>query len=136
MHDEAIYAERVLAAGANGYIMKQAEADELLLALRRVLEGGIYVSDAIGSSMIRKVAAGGRYTASNPIERLTNRELQILQLLGSGLSTRQAAETLELSMKTVESHRERIKRKLHLVSGSQLVQYAVNWSERSGAGAA
>jgi DNA-binding NarL/FixJ family response regulator len=136
MHDEAIYAERVLAAGANGYIMKQADAEELLLALRRVLGGGIYVSEAIGNSMIRKLTAGGRYVASNPIERLSNRELQILQLIGSGLSTRQAAEALELSMKTIETHRERIKRKLHLATGSQLVQYAVNWSEKVDVGAA
>jgi len=136
MHDEAIYAERVLAAGANGYIMKQAEADELLRALRRVLEGGIYVSEAVGSSMLRNLASGGRHAAADPIARLSNRELQILQMIGSGLSTRQAAQALELSMKTVESHRERIKRKLHLASGSQLVQYAVNWSEKSGAGAA
>ena len=134
MHDEAIYAERVLSAGANGYIMKQADAEELLLALRRVLGGGIYVSEAIGNSMIRKLAAGGRYVASNPIERLSNRELQILQLIGSGLSTRQAAQALELSMKTIETHRERIKRKLHLATGSQLVQYAVNWSEKVGRG--
>jgi DNA-binding NarL/FixJ family response regulator len=136
MHDEVIYAERVLAAGANGYIMKQADADELLRAIRRVLEGGIYVSEAIGSTMIRRLAAGGRNVASNPIERLSTRELQILQLIGSGLSTRQTAEALELSMKTIETHRERIKRKLHLVSGSQLVQYAVNWSEKLDVGAA
>jgi DNA-binding NarL/FixJ family response regulator len=136
MHDEVIYAERVVAAGANGYIMKQAESVELLLALRRVLEGGIYLSEAIGSAMIRKLATGGRRLASNPIERLSTRELQILQMIGSGMSTRQTAEALSLSMKTVESHRERIKRKLHLSGASQLVQYAVNWSERSDAGAA
>lgn len=136
MHDEVIYAERVLSAGANGYIMKQAESDELLLALRRVLGGGIYVSEAIGNSMIRSLASGGRHVSSNPIERLSNRELQILQLIGSGRSTRQAAEALSLSMKTVESHRERIKHKLHLATGSQLVQYAVNWSDKSDAGAA
>jgi len=136
MHDEVIYAERVLSAGANGYIMKQAEAGELLLALRRVLGGDIYVSAAIGNSMIRTLAAGGRQVASNPIERLSNRELQILQLIGSGLSTRQTAESLSLSMKTVETHRERIKRKLHLATGSQLVQFAVNWSDKSDAGVA
>jgi len=136
MHDEVIYAERVLAAGANGYIMKQAESEELLLAMRRVLGGGIYVSEAIGNTMLRQLASGGRPVASNPIERLSNRELQILQMIGSGLSTRQTAEALSLSMKTVESHRERIKRKLHLSTGSQLVQFAVNWSERSDAGTA
>jgi DNA-binding NarL/FixJ family response regulator len=101
-----------------------------------VLGGDIYVSEAIGNSMIRNAASGGRHAVSNPIERLSNRELQILQMIGSGLSTRQAAEALSLSMKTIESHRERIKRKLHLATGSQLVQYAVNWSDRSDAGAA
>ena len=135
MHDEVIYAERVLAAGANGYIMKQADSEELLRAMRRVLVGGIYVSEAIGNSMLRTAASGGRQAVADPIERLSNRELQILQMIGSGLSTRQAAETLSLSVKTIETHRERIKRKLHLATGSQLVQYAVNWSERSDAGA-
>ena len=136
MHDEVIYAERVLSAGANGYIMKQADSAELLRAMRRLLGGGIYVSEAIGNSMLRMAASGGRHAVANPIERLSNRELQILQMIGSGLSTRQAAEALSLSMKTIETHRERIKRKLHLATGSQLVQYAVNWSERSDAGAA
>ncbi len=86
--------------------------------------------------MVRNLASGGRHVASNPIERLSDRELQILQMIGTGLSTRQAAEALGLSMKTVESHRERIKRKLHLATGSQLVQYALNWSDKSDAGAA
>jgi DNA-binding NarL/FixJ family response regulator len=136
MHDEVIYAERVVSAGANGYIMKQADSDELLRAMRRVLGGGTYVSEAIGNSMVRNLASGGRQVASNPIERLSDRELQILQMIGTGLSTRQVAEALGLSKKTVESHRERIKRKLHLATGSQLVQYALNWSDKSDAGAA
>jgi DNA-binding NarL/FixJ family response regulator len=127
MHDESIYAERMLSAGANGYIMKQAASEQFLIALRRVLEGGIYVSEAIGNSMIQKFAAGGAYISTSPIDRLSNRELQILQMIGKGLSTRQTAEALSLSIKTVESHRQRIKRKLGLSTGSQLVQYAVNW---------
>lgn len=127
MHDESIYAERMLSAGANGYIMKQAASDQFLVALRRVLEGGIYVSEVVGNSMIQKFASGGAYISANPIDRLSNRELQILHMIGRGLSTRQAAEALNLSVKTVESHRQRIKRKLNLSTGSQLVQYAVNW---------
>lgn len=127
MHDEAIYAERMLSAGANGYIMKQAASDQFLIALRRVLDGGIYVSEIVGNSMIQKFASGGAYISANPIDRLSNRELQILHMIGRGLSTRQAAEALNLSVKTVESHRQRIKRKLNLSTGSQLVQYAVNW---------
>jgi DNA-binding NarL/FixJ family response regulator len=127
MHDEAIYAERMLSAGANGYIMKQAASDQFLLALRRVLEGGIYVSEAVSNTMIQKFAAGGSYQSTNPIDGLSNRELQVLQMIGKGLSTREVADTLNLSVKTVESHRQRIKRKLGLGTGAQLVQYAVNW---------
>lgn len=136
MHDETIYAERMLSAGANGYIMKQAASDQFLVALRRVLEGGIYVSELVGNSMIQKFASGGAYISANPIDRLSNRELQILHMIGRGLSTRQAAEALNLSVKTVESHRQRIKRKLNLSTGSQLVQYAVNWFSGRESGAA
>jgi len=127
MHDETIYAERMLSAGANGYIMKQEANDQFLVALRRVLDGNIYVSDAVGSTLIQKFAAGGTYPTSNPVDRLSNRELQILHMIGKGMSTRETAETLNLSIKTVESHRQRIKRKLNLTTGTQLVQYAVNW---------
>jgi DNA-binding NarL/FixJ family response regulator len=127
MMDELIYAERALRAGANGYIMKQAASDQFLIALRRVLDGGIYVSEAVGNSMIEKFASGGAYISSNPVDSLTNRELQVLHMIGKGLSTRQTAEALNLSVKTVESHRQRIKRKLSLRTSAQLMQYAVNW---------
>jgi DNA-binding NarL/FixJ family response regulator len=127
MHDEAIYAERMLSAGANGYIMKQAASEQFLAALRRVLDGGIYVSEAVGNNMIQKFASGGSYISVNPIDRLSNRELQILHMIGKGMSTRETANSLNLSIKTVESHRQRIKRKLNLTTGAQLVQYAVNW---------
>jgi DNA-binding NarL/FixJ family response regulator len=127
MHDESIYAERLLSAGANGYIMKQAAADQLLVALRRVLGGGIYVSDTVGASMIARFAGSGLRHRSDPIERLSNRELQILNLIGRGKGTRQIADDLNLSIKTVESHRQRIKKKLNLVTSPQLVQFAVNW---------
>jgi len=127
MHDETIYAERMLAAGANGYIMKQAASDQFLVSLRRVLDGGVYVSEAVGSHMIHKFATGGSYASTSPIDRLSNRELQVLRLIGKGVSTRGIADTLNLSVKTVESHRQRIKRKLNLTTGTQLVQYAVSW---------
>jgi DNA-binding NarL/FixJ family response regulator len=93
-----------------------------------VLDGGIYVSDAVGNSMIQKFASGGAYLATSPIDRLSNRELQVLQMIGRGMSTREAAETLNLSVKTVESHRQRLKRKLNLTTAAQLVQYAVKWA--------
>jgi DNA-binding NarL/FixJ family response regulator len=125
MHDEKIYAERLLSAGANGYIMKQAPADQLLVALRRVLAGGIYVSEQVGASMIERFAVGGLRRNADPIERLSNRELQVLNLIGRGRSTREIADQLHLSIKTVESHRQRIKKKLNLSTSPQLVQFAV-----------
>ncbi len=126
MHDENMYAERLLSAGANGYIMKQAAADQLLTALRRVLAGGVYVSEHLGSSMIERIAGDGSRRNGNPIERLSNRELQVLNLIGRGKTTREVAETLNLSVKTVESHRLRIKKKLNLQTSAQLVQFAVS----------
>jgi DNA-binding NarL/FixJ family response regulator len=129
IHDEAIYAERMLSVGANGYIMKDATAEQILHSLRRVLDGDVCVSQDVGFSMIRKSAAHG-YLSSNPIDRLSNRELQILHLIGKGMSTRETARSLNLSIKTVESHRQRIKTKLNLNTGTQLVQYAINWFTR------
>src|SRR5580692_7060685 len=124
-HDEAIYAERMLAAGANGYIMKQAASEQFLGSLRHVLDGHIYVSEAVGNNMIHKFAAGGPRRSANPIDRLSNRELQILHMIGKGMSTRETAHALHLSIKTIESHRQRIKRKLNLSTGTQLVRFAV-----------
>jgi DNA-binding NarL/FixJ family response regulator len=124
-HDEAIYAERMLAAGANGYIMKQAASEQFLGSLRQVLDGNIYVSEAVGNNMIQKFAAGGSRMSANPIDRLSSRELQVLHMIGKGMSTRESAQTLHLSIKTIESHRQRIKRKLNLNTGTQLVRFAV-----------
>lgn len=126
MHDELIYAERMLAAGASGYIMKQAASDQLLLALRQVLAGGRYLSEALAASLGqgRGEGAGGMV---DPIDRLSNRELQVLSLIGRGLSSREAADGLGLSVKTVETHRQSLKRKLNLATNAQLVQYAINW---------
>jgi DNA-binding NarL/FixJ family response regulator len=130
MHDEDIYAERMLSAGASGYIMKQAAADQLLIALRRVLNGGIYVSERVGASMIERIAVSGSRKLVDPVERLSNRELQVLNLIGSGKSTREIARDLNLSVKTVESPRQRLKKKLNLESSPKLVQFAVNWIGR------
>jgi len=126
-HDETIYAERLLSVGANGYIMKEATSDEILVSLRRVLAGETYVSQGVGFHMIRKSSARGGYVSADPIDRLSNREMQILHLIGKGMSTRETANSLTLSVKTVESHRQRIKAKLNLNTGTQLVQYAINW---------
>lgn len=126
MHDENIYAERLLSAGANGYIMKQAAADQLLTALRRVLAGGVYVSENLRTAMAKRSAGSEGSEDSDPIERLSNRELQVLSLIGRGQTTRQVATNLNLSVKTVESHRQRMKKKLHLQTSAQLIHFAVN----------
>jgi DNA-binding NarL/FixJ family response regulator len=123
--DETIYAERMLALGVNGYIMKHAPTDLFLVSLRRVLDGDIYVSDSISSTLLGKFAAGDPYLSADPINRLTNRELQILHMIGKGASTREIAQLLHLSGKTVESHRQRIKRKLNFNTGAQLLRYAL-----------
>jgi DNA-binding NarL/FixJ family response regulator len=129
MHDELIYAERLLAAGASGYIMKQAASDQLLVALRRVLAGETYLSEALAQSLERSrgVGAGMPGTSIDPVKRLSNRELQVLSLIGRGQSSREAAEGLGLSVKTVETHRQSLKRKLNLATNAQLLQYAINW---------
>lgn len=126
-HDEAIYAERMLSVGASGYIMKHATGDQILHSLRRVLDGDTYVSEDVGHNMSRKATLRGVPGADDPIDRLTDRELQILHLVGKGMSTRQTARCLNLSVKTVESHRHRIKYKLNLTTGTQLVRYAISW---------
>jgi DNA-binding NarL/FixJ family response regulator len=129
MHDELIYAERLLAAGASGYIMKQAASDQLLVALRRVLSGGTYLSEGLAQSLERARTAGVNGARSNldPVKRLSNRELQVLSLIGRGQSSREVAVGLGLSVKTVETHRQSLKRKLNLATNAQLLQYAINW---------
>jgi DNA-binding NarL/FixJ family response regulator len=122
MHDEAIYAERMLAEGASGYIMKQAAADQLLTALRTVLQGDTYLSAEMAA--LHKEAANK--LGADPLQRLSNRELQVLNLVGRGVSSRDIAGELGLSVKTVESHRQSIKRKLHLLTNVQLIKYAMN----------
>ncbi len=127
MHDETIYAERLLAAGARGYIMKQAAGAEFLVALRSVLGGGVWVSDTVRSRILARCAADDRSGPGDPIDRLSNRELQVLGMIGRGLSSRQMADALSLSVKTVESHRQRIKSKLGLSTSAQLVRFASVW---------
>ena len=127
MHDELIFGERLLGAGASGYIMKQAASEQLLVALRRVLSGGVYVSESLAGSLNKGRVNGGDGIGSDPIERLSNRELQVLSLIGRGLSSREAADGLSLSIKTVETHRQSLKRKLNLATNAQLLQYAINW---------
>jgi DNA-binding NarL/FixJ family response regulator len=122
MHDEAIYAERLIAQGAAGYIMKQAASDQLATALRTVLRGERYVSEAMARRQRARQSESDGATL-----QLTARELQIISLIGLGHGTREIAVSLSLSVKTVETHRLSIKRKLSLETNSQLVQYAITW---------
>ena len=134
MHDESLYAERVLRAGGRGYIMKQEGGMKLLEAIRQVLGGQIYVSEKM-SARILEIFSGRRSEASrSPVENLTDREFEILQLIGQGKGTRQIAEQLHLSVKTVEVHRVNIKTKLKVNSASELIRFAVRWVETQNTG--
>jgi DNA-binding NarL/FixJ family response regulator len=126
-HDENIYAARMLAAGADGYVSKHAPDSRVLAALRRILDGGVAVSEQVGNQMIEKLANGASGTSADPIEQLSTRELQVLRLIGKGLSTRETATVLNLSTKTIESHRQRIKRKVNAATSAQFVRFAVTW---------
>jgi DNA-binding NarL/FixJ family response regulator len=130
MHDEAIYAERALRAGANGYIMKQEATERVLVALRRILSGEIYVSDKIANSMLQHYVRGANPSEHSSIAELTDRELEVFRLIWEGHGTRQIAEALHLSVKTVESYQAHIKEKLSLRSARELVQHAVEWTVR------
>ena len=128
MHDESIYAERALRAGANGYIMKQEATEKVLVAVRRILNGGIYVSDRIANKMLKHYITGTGSLKSSSISDLSDRELEVFRLIGEGHGTRQIAEELHLSVKTVESYQAHIKDKLSLRSARELMQHAIQWT--------
>lgn len=127
MHDEVLYAERTLRAGAQGYVMKHEAAEAIVTAIRHILEGGIYVSDAMNERILLNAAARRPAASGSPIDRLSDRELEVLRLIGQGLPTKKIAQDLCVSAKTVETYRARIKEKLSLSSGSELVRFAVGW---------
>jgi len=132
MHDESLYAERALRAGARGYIMKHAATEGLLEAIRRILCGDIYVSDSVASLVLRHFAGAGR---AAPVDRarfedLTDRELEVFRMIGKGHATREIAESLHISIKTVESYQAHIKEKMSLKNSRELVQRAVQWITR------
>jgi DNA-binding NarL/FixJ family response regulator len=128
MHDESIYAERALRAGAQGYIMKQEASEKVLLALRRILSNEIYVSERIANRMLQRFIGSPNEGRPSSIADLTDRELEVFRLIGEGHSTRQIAEQLHISVKTVESYQAHIKEKLSLRSARELVQHAIQWS--------
>ncbi|MCC5940192.1 MAG: response regulator transcription factor [Balneolaceae bacterium] len=128
-HDEELYAERALRAGAKGYLMKLEAAEILITALRQIINGGIYLSEKIGAKMIMKMTSGNASKSDDPLDLLSDRELEVFELTGKGLSTREIGEKLHISVKTVESHRANIKDKLQVETANDLMRHAVRWVE-------
>lgn len=129
MYDEALYAERAVAAGALGYIMKLEASESIVKAIRAVLDGRLYLSDKLMSQLAAKMVGKGARAASMPIERLTDRELEILGLIAEGFTTGEIAKKLSLSVKTIGAHREHIKDKLNLKTASELVVFSLEWAK-------
>jgi DNA-binding NarL/FixJ family response regulator len=127
MHDEAIYAERALRARANGYIMKQEATEKVLVAVRRILNGELYLSDRMSNKMLQHYIGGAPSMIQSRISSLSDRELEVFRLIGEGRATREIAEELHLSIKTVETYQAHIKEKLALRSGRELIQHAIQW---------
>lgn len=128
MHDETLYGERSLRAGARGYVMKEEAADHLVTAIHKVISGGLYVSESLNARMLEQVTGASRSKATG-MDALTDRELEILSLIGSGVPTKNIAAQLSISARTVEAHRAHIKEKLGMSDGASLVRYAVQWVE-------
>jgi DNA-binding NarL/FixJ family response regulator len=127
MHDEAIYAERALRARANGYIMKQEATEKVLVAVRRILSGEVYLSERMSNKMLQQYIGGAPNLIQSRIASLSDRELEVFRRIGEGCATREIAEELHLSVKTVETYQAHIKDKLALRSGRELIQHAIQW---------
>jgi DNA-binding NarL/FixJ family response regulator len=132
MHDEMIYAERVLRAGGRGYIMKQEGGGKFLDAIRQVLSGQVYVSQQMSARILEVFSGRQPENFGSPVRKFSDREFEVFQLIGQGIGTREIAEKLHLSVKTVEVHRANIKEKLGLKTATELVRYAVRWSDAQG----
>jgi DNA-binding NarL/FixJ family response regulator len=129
MHDELIYAERVLRAGGRGYVAKEAPAEVLLGAIRKVLDGGVFVSDLVTNHFLHGLAGNSGQKSSFPMQRLTDRELEVFEHVGRGKSTHDIAGLLGISPRTVDAHRTHIREKLGLADGNELIRFAVRWIE-------
>ena len=128
MHSESLYAERALRAGALGYINKDQATDRIVEAIRRVLEGKVYLSEAMAERMLQRAVGGAREEVTrSPVDVLADRELEVFRLIGGGVKTAEIAERLHLSVKTVETYRDRIRQKLDLSDGTRLSHYATQW---------
>jgi DNA-binding NarL/FixJ family response regulator len=126
-HDDKLFAERALRAGASGFVNKRSAPSQLISAIRRVLEGGIFLSEEMNQRMLTCMSANGTISEQSPVERLSNRELEAFEMIGHGLTTREIARRMYVSPKTVERYRENIKHKLHLESAIELVRCCTQW---------
>ena len=131
MHDESIYAERVLHAGARAYLMKDAVSDKIITAIRTVLSGEIYVSDIMAKKLLRKLAGNNTDTIKDSTDNLTDREFEVFRLIGQGHKSSRIAQRMHLSVKTVETYHSRIKEKLDIANAAELLQYAIKWASSS-----
>ena len=131
VHDESLYAERALLAGAKAYLMKDAVSENIIKVIRTVLSGEIYVSNAVSKKFLHKIAGDKAGTTKTPIENLSNREFEIFRLIGEGYKASQIAKQLHLSTKTIDTYRSRIKEKLNLDNATELLQYAIKWGKKS-----
>jgi DNA-binding NarL/FixJ family response regulator len=127
IHDEKLWAERALRAGAEGYIMKSQATQKIVAAIRHVLGGGIWVSDAVNDVLVQKQIRNRKPVPGSPLDQLSDRELEVFQCIGRGMSVRQIAASLHLSSKTVDVHRDHIRKKLHLESATELIRHAVSY---------
>lgn len=127
MHDEVVYAERALRAGAKGYIMKQEATERVVTAIRRVLAGEVYISEGMAARMVSKLVTGPTEVGISPVDRLSDRELEVFRLIGEGYGTREMAEKLHLSIKTIETYRAHIKEKMALQDANELLRSAIQW---------
>lgn len=130
-HDEVLYAERSLRAGAKGYVMKHEPTERVMMAIRQVLRGGVYLSEQMQNRLFQKVVRGIAVPQASEIDLLSDRELEVFELIGQGATTAQIAASLHLSVSTVETHRAHIKEKLKLGGGTELVRRAIEWVESS-----
>jgi DNA-binding NarL/FixJ family response regulator len=127
IHDESVYAERALRAGAQGYLMKEVVSERIITAIRTVLSGEIYVSNAMSKRILRQLAGGKVDTISTPMDSLSDREIEVFRLIGQGYKVSKVAQRMHLSVKTVETYRARIKEKLSLADADELLRHAIQW---------
>ncbi len=130
MHDESLYAERAFRAGARGYIMKQEASESVVQAIRQVLKGGLYASSKVTENILTRFIEGPKEPSASPLQALTDREIEVFQLIGEGLSISEIGHRLHLSVKTIGTYRERIKEKLNLKNATELLRHALNWVEK------